>query len=143
MATLTNLSNTAIDMDRQQRLLLSMYDSALNSLEDAGTQIRKKNYAAKGRAISRVLAILNELSRSLSDSMEERLAANLNTLYILCMTKLLQASAKMDTQYLEPVETVLVRLRDACGATRHEQPTPRKRTRARILPFSGSPVSPA
>ncbi len=104
---------TKVSTTDQGQLLLLLYDGALRFLAQAREKIEAKDYAAKGILISKVIDILSELTNTLNLEKGGTLAENLNNLYFLCTTRLLQANLKMDVDQLESVVSILSGLRSA------------------------------
>lgn len=105
--------HTKVSTTDQGELLLLLYDGALNFLQQARDKMLAKDYAAKGLLISKVIDIVNELSSSLNMEKGGTLAENLNNLYFLCTTRLLQANLKMNVDQLDSVASILAGLRSA------------------------------
>lgn len=104
---------TKVSTTDQGRLLLMLYDGALQFLQQAREKMLEKDYAAKGLLISKVIDIVNELSGSLNMEKGGTLAENLNNLYFLCTARLLQSNLKMDVEQLDSVAAILSGLRSA------------------------------
>ncbi len=104
---------TKVSTTDQGQLLLMLYDGALKFLQQAREKMLEKDYAAKGLLISKVIDIVNELSNTLNLEKGGTLAQNLNNLYFLCTTRLLQANLKMNVEQLDNVATILSGLRNA------------------------------
>ncbi len=104
----TNVSTTD-----QGQLLILLYDGALKFLQLAREKMLEKDYAAKGIYISKVIDIINELANTLNLEKGGSLAENLNNLYFLCTTRLLQANLKMNVEQLDTVVHILSGLRSA------------------------------
>lgn len=104
---------TGVSTVDQGQLLIMLYDGALKFLQRAKEKMQEKDYAAKGILISRVMDIINELSSALNMEQGGSLAENLNNLYFLCTTRLLQANLKMDIALLDSVADILSGLRSA------------------------------
>lgn len=104
---------TKVSTTDQGQLLLLLYDGALKFLQQAREKMLEKDYAAKGLLISRVIDIVNELSNTLNLERGGTLAENLNNLYFLCTTRLLQANLKMNVEQLDSVAGILSGLRSA------------------------------
>src|SRR5574344_1267002 len=102
---------TGVSTVDQGQLLIMLYDGALKFLQRAKEKMQEKDYAAKGILISRVMDIINELSSALNMEQGGSLAENLNNLYFLCTTRLLQANLKMDIALLDSVADILSGLR--------------------------------
>lgn len=97
----------------QGRLLIDLYDGALEYLQQARNQMVAKKYANRNLLMNRALQILEELSHSLNTEKGGDLAEKLNNLYILCSARLLQANQRMNVEDLDSVVTILTRLRAA------------------------------
>jgi len=105
--------STHIATTDQGQLLLMLYDGALKFLAQAREKMLERDMAGKGILISRAIDIINELASSLNMEKGGTLAENLNNLYFLCTTRLLQANAKLDAQQLDSVVGILSGLRSA------------------------------
>ncbi|MBR3663117.1 MAG: flagellar protein FliS [Desulfovibrio sp.] len=95
----------------QGQLLLGLYDGALQYLQQARDQMVAQKFATRGLLVNRALEIIGELSRSLDFKSGGDLAAKLNTLYLLCSSRLLSARETMSVEDLDSVVTILTRLR--------------------------------
>ncbi len=104
---------TKVNTTDQGQLLLLLYDGALRFLQQAREKMLAKDYAGKGILISKVIDILNELTNTLNLEKGGTLAENLNNLYFLCTTRLLQANLKMNVEQLDNVVSILSGLRSA------------------------------
>jgi len=105
--------STHIATTDQGQLLLMLYDGALKFLAQAREKMLARDMAGKGMLISRAIDIVNELASSLNMEKGGTLAENLNNLYFLCTTRLLQANAKLDVGQLDSVVGILSGLRSA------------------------------
>jgi len=105
--------STHVATTDQGQLLLMLYDGALKFLAQAREKMLERDMAGKGILISRAIDIINELASSLNMDKGGTLAENLNNLYFLCTTRLLQANAKLDAQQLDSVVGILSGLRSA------------------------------
>jgi flagellar protein FliS len=111
---------TQVNTTSQGDILLLLYEGALKFLGQAKEKIAARDYAQKGILISRALDILAELQSSLNAQKGGTLAENLQKLYFICSTKLLQANLKMDTAIIDEVMRILAGLRDAFRAANAE-----------------------
>ena len=105
--------STHIATTDQGQLLLMLYDGALKFLAQAREKMLARDMAGKGLLISRTIDIVNELASSLNREKGGALAENLDNLYFLCTTRLLQANAKLDVAQLDSVAKILSGLRGA------------------------------
>lgn len=110
---------TKVGTTDQGELLLLLYDGALRFLQQARDKMLANDYAAKGILITKVIDIVNELSNSLNMEQGGVLAENLNNLYFLCTTRLLQANLKMSVGDLDSVTGILSGLRSAYAEILH------------------------
>ncbi|MBO4336297.1 MAG: flagellar protein FliS [Desulfovibrio sp.] len=95
----------------QGQMLLGLYDGALQYLQQARDQMLARKFATRSLLVNRALEIIGELSRSLDMKSGGDLAAKLNTLYLLCSSRLLSASETMSVDDLDSVVNILTRLR--------------------------------
>ena len=105
--------STHIATTDQGQLLLMLYDGALKFLAQAREKMLARDMAGKGILISKTIDIVNELASSLNMEKGGTLAENLNNLYFLCTTRLLQANAKLDVAQLDSVAGIHSGLRGA------------------------------
>jgi len=105
--------STHIATTDQGQLLLMLYDGALKFLAQAREKMLVRDVAGKGILISKTIDIVNELAASLNMEKGGTLAENLDNLYFLCTTRLLQANAKLDVAQLDSVVDILSGLRNA------------------------------
>ena len=105
--------STHIATTDQGQLLLMLYDGALKFLAQAREKMLARDMAGKGILISKTIDIINELASSLNMEKGGTLAENLNNLYFLCTTRLLQSNAKLDVEQLDSVVNILSGLRSA------------------------------
>ncbi len=104
----------------QGELLLMLYDGAIKFLAQAKEKMQDKDYAAKGRLISKALDVINELDASLNREAGGELADNLHNLYFLCSSRLLQANLRMDPDLIDSVTGILSGLRSAFAQIVHK-----------------------
>ncbi len=97
----------------QGEILVSLYDGALKYLNLAKEKIEEKDVAAKGIYISKAMDIFTELGSSLNTDVGGDLSKNLQQLYFICSTRLLQANLKMDIKLIDSVIDIIKGIRDA------------------------------
>lgn len=95
------------------RILDELYAGLLQDCESAAERIQAGDRAAKGRHISRALAIVGELEAALDRKAAPELAQNLAALYGFSRERLFAANVTMDAKPLRDVVRVLGPLRDA------------------------------
>lgn len=93
-------------------LVVMLYDGAIRFVGQARAAMARKDVAARGEAISRVLTIVAELQNTLNVDEGGTIAQELDRLYTYINLRLLDVTAKQDATALDEVEKVLVTLRD-------------------------------
>ena len=97
-----------------QQLVLMLYEGAIAAIASAQQQVRLKNIAAKGEAISKAISIIDGgLKASLDLSVGGELAKNLSELYQYMGRRLLQANLKNDHSGFEEVRQLLLQLKSS------------------------------
>ncbi len=96
-----------------EQLVQMLYDGALKAIWSAQEHIRQKNIAEKGEAISKALAIIEELTTSLNHEVGGEISKNLEALYDYMTRRLVHANVKSSLEALEEVEKLLSGLREA------------------------------
>lgn len=99
------------------KLVLLLYDGALKAISQARFNMQDKKIAAKGEAISKAIAIIDEgLKLSLDVKAGGEIAENLSALYDYMCHRLLLANLKNDLGALDEVSKLLSELREAWAA---------------------------
>ena len=93
-------------------LVVMLYDGAIRFVGQARAAMARKDVAARGEAISRVLTIVAELQNTLNGDEGGTIAQELDRLYTYINLRLLDVTARQDATALDEVEKVLVTLRD-------------------------------
>lgn len=101
------------------KLISMLYQGALLAIANAKNAMLRKDIPAKGAAISKAIAIIDEgLNASLDKSVEGGLAQNLSALYGYMCTRLLTANLKNDIAALDEVARLLNDLKGAWDSIR-------------------------
>lgn len=101
------------------KLISMLYQGALLAIANAKNAMLRKDIPAKGAAISKAIAIIDEgLNASLDKNVEGGLAQNLSALYGYMCTRLLAANLKNDAAALDEVTRLLNDLKGAWDAIR-------------------------
>ena len=105
---------TGVAAASPHKLIVMLFDGALTSLTIALTEMHAKNIAAKGRAISRAIRIIEEgLRASLDKSAGGEIAGSLDSLYEFIASRLLQANLENRPEYIQEAQRLLGELRGA------------------------------
>lgn len=94
-------------------LVVMLYDGAIRFLTEAHDAMVAKDLAAKGRALSRGLAIINELQNNLNFEQGGELAERLDALYTYMLGRLVDANIKGDPAGIQECLRLLDNLRGA------------------------------
>jgi flagellar secretion chaperone FliS len=105
---------TGVAAASPHKLIVMLFDGALTSLTIALAEMRAKNIAAKGRAISKAIRIIEEgLRASLDKSAGGEIAGSLDSLYQYISRRLVQANLENRPDYIEEAQHLLGELRGA------------------------------
>ena len=105
---------TGVAAASPHKLIVMLFDGALTSLTIALTEMHAKNIAAKGRAISRAIRIIEEgLRASLDKSAGGEIAGSLDSLYEFIANRLVQANLENRPEYIQEAQRLLGELRSA------------------------------
>lgn len=100
-----------IDSATPLQLVLMLFGGAIAAIASAQQHLRLKNIAAKGKAISQAISIIDGgLKASLDLNVGGELAQNLSELYQYMGRRLLHANLKNDPAALEEVRQLLQQL---------------------------------
>lgn len=112
------IETSVIGADPHQ-LTSMLFEGALLAISHARHDMVEKHVAAKGKAISKAIAIIGEgLNASLDKKVGGELAQNLSALYDYMVRRLVEANAKNDPAILDEVSGLLAELKDAWDSIR-------------------------
>lgn len=112
---------TSVSAADPHQLVSMLFDALLQSLTTAKGSILSGDIPAKGRAISRVVRILEEgLKAGLDEERGGELAANLRSLYDFCIFRITDANLKNDVAIVDEVIRVIQPVADSWNAIRNE-----------------------
>lgn len=94
------------------KLVLMLYEGAIQSLEKAKEALRANRMLEKGQHILRAQDILMELLAAL-DTSKGQIATNLQALYVFAYRHLNEANLLKSERHIDDVLRILVPLRDA------------------------------
>ena len=101
------------------KLIAMLFQGALLEIADAKNGILRKETAAKGKCISRAIAIIGEgLNASLDKSVGGKLAQDLSSLYGYMVIRLVAANLNNDIAILDEVARLLTELKGAWDSIR-------------------------
>ncbi len=97
-------------------LVTMMYDGALRFANEARAAHAENNRVVRGRAVSRVLAIVTELQNTLNVREGGEVAVELDRLYSYLTVRLVDVSAQNDGAALDEICRLLATLREGWAA---------------------------
>ncbi|WP_186646953.1 flagellar export chaperone FliS [Fluviispira vulneris] len=104
---------TNVTTAKPEKVLLMLYEGCIKFVRLAKTKMVEKKIAEKGKNISKALAIISELINTLDHEVGGQLSADLESLYIFMMDKLIEANMYNKVEDLEVVEKLLMTLFEA------------------------------
>jgi len=107
------------------KLISMLYQGAMLAIANAKNGILRKDIAAKGKAISHAILIIDSgLNASLNKEVGGPLALNLSALYDYMSTRLLLANMNNDLEALDEVSRLLTDLKEAWESIRQPAALP-------------------
>lgn len=103
------------------KLVLMLFDGAIEAVYAANDALLKHDYSEKGRTVSKAIAIIGELAASLNYDAGGELAASLGLLYAHMTVELLNASMENRPEGLTHVGQLLCELREGWIAIDQKQ----------------------
>lgn len=113
MNAIQQYRKTQVQTVDEGKLLLMLYDGALQFLREAVQGIEEKNIEKSHNNIMKVQKIISELMVSLNMEAGGEIARNLLGLYVFINKQLMTANLKKDTSLLREVSIIIRGLRDA------------------------------
>ncbi len=108
---------TGVDTADPHRLVLMLFDGAVEAISRARLHMGSGQFAARGQAVSQAVQIIEQgLNASLDRSAGNPLAATLTELYDYIARRLLLASAGNDAAGFDEARRLLLELREAWAA---------------------------
>ena len=104
--------NTQVSTSSPEKLLLMLYDGAINFTRIALDKMEKKDIAGKGKFIGKAQAIVSELMSTLNHEVGGDISRRLEQLYIYLIDEYLAANINNSPRSLENALKILTILRD-------------------------------
>lgn len=95
-----------------QKLILLLFDGALDRLKKAREGIAEKNIQKRGENLSKAIAIISELNTSLDPELNDDATQFLRGLYFSILTELPKVSTTNDVAILDTTERYISKLRE-------------------------------
>jgi len=113
MKGLSTYQEHTVTTQSKGRLVVLLYEGAIKFLRQAIEQIEARNWAEKGKYITKAMAIIEELNSALDTDRGGEVAENLRRLYDFMIGHLERANMNRDA---EPLREVIALLEDLNGA---------------------------
>ncbi|WP_300456282.1 flagellar export chaperone FliS [Desulfobacula sp.] len=111
-AQLNSYLNTHYDGMSPEQLILMLFKGAQERLKLVKQGIEEKNIQKRGENLSKVIAIISELNRSVDPTMKDDSTLFLRGLYTEMLTQLPMVSLNNDIQIITRTELYISKLRD-------------------------------
>jgi flagellar protein FliS len=102
---------TQVNTSSPEKILLMLYDGAINFSRIALDKMEKKDIAGKGNFISKAQAIVAELMNTLNHEVGGEIARNLERLYIYLINEYVEANIQNSPKALENAIKILTMMR--------------------------------
>jgi flagellar secretion chaperone FliS len=110
---------TSVMSADSHKLVAMLFQGALLSISEAKYEMQRRRTEAKGKAVSKAIAIIGEgLHASLDIKAGGEIAQNLGALYSYMVKRLTEANLNNDTAILDEVMRLLAELQDAWNTIR-------------------------
>jgi flagellar protein FliS len=120
--TQVGLESAVIGAD-PHRLILMLFEGALQTISNARIMIQKDDFVRKGKSIAHAIRIIGEgLNASLDKKIGGKLAQDLSSLYDYMVRRLVDANINNDINALDEVTRLLTELKEAWEAIKPDAP---------------------
>ena len=121
-------------------LVCLLYQHALDAVRDARHHLASGDIAARGKAISKAVALIGELNSALDHQAGGAISSNLQELYSYMMLRLTEANIRQQEGPLAEVESLLATLWQAWEGARVRQAPASQPAVAPSAAAPGAPV---
>lgn len=104
--------NVQVSTSNPEKILIMLYDGAINFIKIALVKIADGDLAGKGLYISKAQAIVAELMNTLNHEVGGDIAVQLEQLYNYLIAELVAANIKNAPQHLENAVRIMTSMRD-------------------------------
>ncbi len=113
---------TQVSTADQVKLILMMYDGAIQFIHQAQMKLEKNDVVGKGQDVARAQRIVSELQNALNLKKGGQIAVSLDAIYVYVNNQLSMANLKNSQDHLENAIVVLKELREGWEGIRSHQP---------------------
>jgi flagellar protein FliS len=104
--------STQIETSNQEKLLLMLYDGAINFIKQAKDGLEEEDYETANNFLVKTQDIINELMATLDLERGGEIARNLEALYDYMNRRLMEANINKEVEPIEEVAGMLEELRE-------------------------------
>lgn len=104
--------NNQVITSSPEKILLMLYDGAINFSKMAIEQLQRQDLAGKGKYLGKAQAIVTELMNTLNHEIGKDLSKQLEQLYLYLIDEFTQANLHNSVESLENAVKILTILRD-------------------------------
>ena len=97
----------------QGKLILMMYDGAIQFINHAKNKLKKNDLGGMGLYLGKAESVISELSNTLNSKDGGNISTSLDSLYNFILKELFLAHVKKDPVILEKLTSILSKLREA------------------------------
>jgi len=105
--------NNSVLTASPEKILIMLYDGAIRFVRQSRLAIEEGRQGDKAHSISKAIAIITEFSNTLDHEIGGEIAADLSNLYDFMIRELAAVNVHSDAKRLDPVEKILLNLREA------------------------------
>ena len=102
-----------ISLADQGKLILMMYDGAIQFINQAKNKLQNKDLGGMGLYLGKAESVISELSNSLNSEEGGDISKSLERLYTFILKELLLANVRKDPAALDKIISILSKLREA------------------------------
>jgi flagellar protein FliS len=112
-AYMNQYQNNQVTTASPEQILIMLYDGAIRFVRQARLAIVDGRQGDKAAAIGKAVAIITEFSNTLNHEVGGEVAMDLHRLYDFMVRELSAVNARSRLERLDPVEKILLELREA------------------------------
>jgi len=116
MTTLANQNkykSTQISTASSVKIIVLLYDGAINFLEQSKIKIKERDFKLKGVYLSKASRIVAELNSALDEKVDKKLVENLQSLYEFVNYQILQANLKNEIVFIDNAINILRTIKES------------------------------
>lgn len=105
--------STQISTASSVKIIVLLYDGAINFLEQSKIKIKERDFKLKGVYLSKASRIVAELNSALDAKVDKKLVENLQSLYEFVNYQILQANLKNEIVFIDNAINILKTIKES------------------------------